>query len=266
MNLFSNFIIAISSYGSAIEFIFKNKMKRYFIWPVLFNILFFTTGFHFLSELSDSAIIWIESSIDFESWKFWGSEYISGTVHFLLWIILKLLIFLVLVFLGGHVVLILMSPILAIVSERTERILEGNDYPFTFKQLLIDILRGVRISVRNFGFEILFVLLLFGMSFVPILGLSSSPILILVSAYYYGFSFIDYNLERKKLSVSESVNYMKQNRGIVVGNGILFAMVLTIPFIGIALSSFAAIISAVAATIALHKKNQKERTKSILTA
>ena len=163
-------------------------------------------------------------------------------------------------------VLILMSPILAIVSEKAERVLEGNDYPFTFKQLLIDIVRGIRISIRNFAFEMLFIVLLFGLSFVPLVGLGTSPILVIVSAYYYGFSFIDYNLERKKYSVSDSVNYMKKNRGLVIGNGILFALILAIPIIGIALSSFAAIISAVAATITLHKQNQKERTNSSLTA
>tara|TARA_B110000046_G_scaffold63181_1_gene70600 strand:+ start:16638 stop:17438 length:801 start_codon:yes stop_codon:yes gene_type:complete len=266
MNLFSNLITAISSYGTAIEFVLKNKMKRYFLWPVVLNILFFTTGFHFLGELSDQLLVWAESLIDFDSWEFWGSEFLSKTIHFFLWIILKVLVFLILAFLGGHVVLILMSPILAVVSEKTERILEGNDYPFTLKQLLIDILRGIRISVRNFAFEVLFIVLLFGLSFVPLLGLGTSPILVLVSAYYYGFSFIDYNLERKKYSVSDSVNYMKKNRGIVMGNGIIFALVLAIPFIGIALSSFVAIISAVAATISLHKKNQKERTNSSLTA
>ena len=139
--------------------------------------------------------------------------------------------FLILAFLGGHVVLILMSPILAIVSEKTESILEGNEYPFTLKQLLIDIVRGIRISIRNSAFEMLFIVLLFGLSFVPLLGLGTSPILILVSAYYYGFSFIDYNLERKQYTVSESVNYMKKNRGIVMGNGIVFALVLAIPLI-----------------------------------
>jgi CysZ protein len=89
---------------------------------------------------------------------------------------------------------------------------------------------------------------------------------VLISAYYYGFSFIDYNLERKQYTVSDSVNYMKKNRGIVMGNGIVFALVLAIPLIGIALSSFVAIISAVAATISLHKKNQKEQANSSLTA
>jgi len=266
MNLFSNLIIAISSYGSAIEFVFKNKMKRYFLWPIVLNILFFTTGFHFLGELSENLLIWTEHFIDFENWNFWGSDFLSKTAHFVLWIVLKIVIFLVLAFLGGHVVLILMSPILAIVSERTEQVLEGSNYPLTYKQLVIDIARGIRISIRNFAFEILFIILLFGLSFVPILGFGSSPILVLVSAYYYGFSFIDYNLERKKFSVSESVNYMKKNRGIVIGNGLLFAFILTIPFIGVALSSFVAIISAVAATITLHKKNLKERTNSVLTA
>jgi len=266
MKLFSNLVAALSSYGSALEFIFKNKMKRYFLWPVVLNILFFTTGLHFLGEVSDELLIWLESFIDLERWEFWGSEFLSQTVHFILWIILKILVFLILAFLGGHVVLILMSPILAVVSEKTEKILEGTDYPFSFNQLLIDTFRGIQISIRNFIFEMFFIVLLFGLSFVPLLGLVSSPILLLVSAYYYGFSFIDYNLERKKYKLSESVHYMKKNRGIVIGNGILFAMVLTIPLIGIALSSFVAIISAVAATITLHKKNQKERTNSSLTA
>ena len=65
---------------------------------------------------------------------------------------------------------------------------------------------------------------------------------------------MDYNLERRKMNIKESVDFISRNKGLAIANGSLFALALLIPFIGVSLSGFLAIISTVAATLALLKK------------
>ena len=45
---------------------------------------------------------------------------------------------------------------------------------------------------------------------------------------------------------------MKQNKGMAIANGMIFSFFLMIPWCGVTLSGFVAIISVVAATIATH--------------
>ena len=101
------------------------------------------------------------------------------------------------------------------------------------------------------------IIILFFVSFIPVVGLISTPLLFFISSYYYGFSFMDYTAERRKLTVKESIHFVKQNKGLAIGNGLPFALALLIPVIGVSLSGFIALISTVAATMAILKKEEK---------
>ena len=48
-----------------------------------------------------------------------------------------------------YIFLIIGSPVFAYLSEKTEGIIEGKDFPFNLKQLLKDIVRGVKLAFRN---------------------------------------------------------------------------------------------------------------------
>jgi len=51
------------------------------------------------------------------------------------------------------------------------------------------------------------------------------------------------------MDIKHSVAFVKENKGLAIGNGTIFSLVLMIPFIGVILSGFISIISIVAATI-----------------
>ena len=163
-----------------------------------------------------------------------------------------------------YLVLILMSPVMALLSERTEEILTGRTFPFEWGQFVKDIVRGVRIAIRNFfmetsmvlGIVILGMLISWLVPFVAFLVAPASLIATaLIGAYYWGFATMDYTNERRRLSVGESVQFIRDNKGIAVGNGLLFYLMISVPVLGTYIGPvFATVMCTVGATLAIHEK------------
>ncbi len=247
MKIAKDILKGLQSYSKAIPFIFKNGFGWLFFVPVLLNAALLFFGFYSVGSLTEvfTSGDWLKK----ENWDFWGGEVLNETLYWLIWIGLKIAFFFIFAYVGGFVVLILMSPILAYISELTDKKITERDYPFDFIQLLKDVWRGVVIAVRNMFLELFWMVLLFFFTFIPVIGWISPIIMFFISSYYYGFSFLDYNNERKRMSVKESTAYMRSNKGRAIGVGTLYALLLLIPVIGPMLSGFAAIISTVAAAI-----------------
>tara|TARA_R110001583_G_scaffold1202_4_gene10044 strand:- start:47842 stop:48618 length:777 start_codon:yes stop_codon:yes gene_type:complete len=251
MSFFKEFSFGLRTYSEALSFIFKKKLAWFFIFPLIFNILLFWFGWDMVNEYSDAAKLYLQNQFELKQGDFWGSGFLKTMMDAFVWLTFKIMFFLLFAYLGGYIIIILMSPVFSYLSERTEKMKTGIDYPFSLRQLVKDVLRGVIIAVRNFSIEVILTLLMFILSFIPIIGWLAAIMLFFISAYFYGFSFMDYALERKKLNLRQSVQFMREHKGIVIANGFVFSLCLIIPFCGVSLSSFAAIISVVAGTLAV---------------
>ena len=253
MKFFEGLGKGVADYGSALSFIFKHKLGWFFLVPIFLNILLFVGGFAAIGSLTDYVEAYVLDAVSLKDATFWGAEILSGILAGTVWLIFKVVFFFVFAYTGGYIVLILMSPVLAYLSEKTEQLLTGKEYPFDAEQLMRDIVRGVLIALRNLFYELMVMLVFFIVGLIPVIGwlvgLAAPIVLFLVAAYFYGFSFTDYVNERQKLSVKESVKFMKKNKGMITGNGLPFALILLIPFFGLMLSGFAAIVAVVAAVI-----------------
>ena len=71
-------------------------------------------------------------------------------------------------------------------------------------------------------------------SLVPVIGWFTSLLLFFIQAYYAGFGNMDYTLERH-FKYKESLTFVRKNRGIAIGNGIVFMLFLLIPVVGVIL-------------------------------
>ncbi|MAY83974.1 MAG: hypothetical protein CMP59_07560 [Flavobacteriales bacterium] len=254
MSLLKDLQFGLEGYSKANKFIFKHKLQYFYLVPLVLSIVLLISGFSLTGMLND--LLWerLQEWWDPDSWDFWGAEFLSGFLSVLIWLVFRILFFLIYAFVGGYVILIIMAPVLAYISEKTESIILGTDFPFSWSQFFKDIFRGIVLAIRNFFIEILATIVLFFLSFVPLLGFVTGPLLFGISAYFYGFSFMDYTAERRKMKVKESVDFVKQNRGIAIANGGIFALFLLIPFIGVTIATFIAINSTVAASISILKK------------
>ncbi|MCG8574336.1 MAG: EI24 domain-containing protein [Flavobacteriales bacterium] len=230
---------AIGSYGKAFGLFSKLGLWRFIFIPVLIGLLIGAGILALAYGLSDNIGDYLSS---FWPWEF-GSETVNSIGHFLGGVIV--LVFGLIIF--KHAVMALSAPFMAPISEKIEihltgRALDKTDTPKEYMRVLI---RGIRINVRNLLLELLITIPLLLMSFIPILNLVSTALLIYVQSYYAGFGNMDYTLERHR-DVSGSVKFVSKHKGVAVGNGLIFTLMLAIPFIGICL---ALPFSAAAATI-----------------
>ncbi|CAG5085311.1 EI24 domain-containing protein [Parvicella tangerina] len=209
------------SYVEAFKFIKKHKLWYYFIFPVLLFLGIYYLGFVF-EELKDG--------IDLES------EEIGLIKKIWLLFLRSLYALLAVVMLSfmRYILIILLSPILSVVSERVERILTGNKYKFNLKQLIKDIKRALNLAIRNVVWELAIVygLILCYVVFDLIVDFNDSAddfitgtIAMLVAFYYYGFGFIDYLMERMRMDLQESVKFVRQHRGFAIALGSVFTLI-----------------------------------------
>lgn len=252
-NFFKEFGTGLSAYGKAVEIIFSKGLWWFFLFPVLLNVLLFFGGFSLVNYITNITQEWVLGLFVSEDGLYFGKSFIQDIFSGFIWVVFKILFFFIFAYIGGFVVIVLMSPVFSILSEKTEAILTGNSYPFDADQLMRDIARGVLIATRNLFIELGYIVGVFVLSFIPVVGQLGAIFLFFVSAYFYGFSFMDYTIERQKYSVSQSVQFIRQHKGIAVANGVLFSLFMLIPFCGVTLAGFVSIISVVAATISTQK-------------
>jgi len=253
MSLFNGISKSIESFIKAIPFTFKHFGFYLFI-PLLLFILIFASSI----VLGDSAYHYISqhffNQLQNNSDSGWFYHLLSYLVRGILFILFKLLIFFIFFFLSGYIILIMLSPLLSYISEKTEKITTNKTYPFTISIWMQQIGRSLVLSIRNMSIQLLLTLLVFILSFFPIIGWILSPFaaifIFFINAYFFGFSFLDYSFERKGLSISQSIAITRQNKGLALGLGTLFYLAYMVPFLGNFLAPFMAIFLVVAATFA----------------
>lgn len=226
----------LSDYADAVGMISKYNLWRYVILPGCLSVIVISViiggpvsafAFGGGEESLENSIIGLYP----EGW--WGHGFFEGFIHLIpFWILLLLLLTAAMFFVGKYLILIVASPFMGALSERIEEIVTGHKPP-SDSNFMVDLIRGIRISLRNLVREIGLTLLFLLFNIIPGIGSMIGAILtFLVEANYAGFGNMDYTLERKGFNVSQSVKFVRKNRGAAIGNGIGFLLVLFIPVLG----------------------------------
>jgi CysZ protein len=255
MSAFQDIKLGFRTYGKAFGFVFQHNLWWAFFIPFAINIILFITGFEITDYISESIKNYLLNATDLNNADFFLSGALKTAISWVVGVSFSIIFFFLYTYYGGYITLILMSPLLAYLSERTEEISTGNKYPFNGEQFMRDIVRGVAIALRNMFIETGYIILFFILGIVPFIGwffaLISAIILFFVSSYFYGFSFLDYSNERKKLKIKTSVLLIRKHKWLAITNGSIFSLTLVLPFCGLFVSGFFAIISVVAASLAM---------------
>lgn len=246
-------IIAISSFGKAHRFIYKHKLWKWIVPPgILYMLLFGISMYLFWNTASDA----VEYMNRVSGLRAWLDKMNSGWLSLLASLVGFVLTLLLLQFYFSFfkfIWLILGSPLFAWLSEKTESLLSGTEYTFSFAQLMKDIWRGIRLAIRNALWQTVYLIAVVLLSFVPIVGWAAPLLALFIECYYYGFSMLDYTCERHKLTPAQTIQFVGEHKGLAIGNGVVFYVMHLLPVIGWVLAPAYAV---VAATISMY--HQKE--------
>lgn len=260
-NYFKAFSAGLKGYGKALSFISKNRLSYFFLFPLILNLLLFVLGIQavdYFSEKINDYLIGLFFSENLEA--SWWSAILNSVVYWTVWIVSKIIFIFIFALVGGYFTIIILSPVFTFLSEKTAKIITGSKTEFNLSQFIKDIIRAILIALRNMSIQLVFSIVLFVISLIPIFGWIISIIgNFLLSSYFYGFAFIDYSNERKKLSIKESILFIRKNKGFAIGVGSLFSLSFFIPIIGGIIASFLAIICVVNATIGVEEIDQKTK-------
>ena len=215
MQFIRNFFFGLKAYYKAIRFIKEHKLYWYILIPAVFMLGIYKIGEYFQQRKALPAV-----------------DNMNDIIWFLIHMMIEISIALLLMNFAKYLVVILLSPLLAHLSEKTERILTGNKYPFDLKQFMNDVRRGIRIAIRNLIWQYFFFLIIFLVSALGWKDPKSAPVFYLIfviAFYYYGFSFLDYVNERRKLNIDESILFVRQHRGLAIAIGFIYSLLILVP-------------------------------------
>ncbi len=245
-------IQGIKAYFEAYEILSRLKLWKYFAIPMLLCLfLFFIIGIlsYFLSEYIGNFIanFWLAS--------FWPWDHGKDTIHNISNILSALILIIIGFIAFKQIVMALSAPFVGPISKIIEDDFKGVVSEKENSSSLKLLLRGVRIALRNFVRELCLTIPILLLGLFPIVGLFSTVLLFLLQSYFAGFGNMDSTLERH-YSYKKSIVFVRRNKGVAIGNGIVFMIFLLIPFLGVILVLPFSVTAATITTVKLiHKEH-----------
>ena len=246
--MIKDFINGITAYFKAIPILKELNLWRYFLIPaglgLILGIIFITTAY----TLSDDIGAYLA--------QFWKFEFGQGIIQSIANFIGGISIVLIGIMLYKHILMALSAPFMTPVSEKVEQYLNGNSRKDEIKPMH-QLIRSIKLNLSNLIKELIITIPLMILSFIPVIGVFFMLLTFYFQAYYAGIGNMDYTLERH-LNYKESARFYKKYKGVAVGNGTVFTLLLFIPFIGIMISLP---LATIAATIETVKKLNEFKNK-----
>jgi CysZ protein len=247
---------SLRSFFRAFVLLGKYKLRWVYLLPFVVYLIILLTGLNLTNELHEMVMTWLEG---FRSNSSDDSSFVSTlfTISSVLtWIILKIFLFIVFAILSGYLTLLILSPVLAYISERIEEEMKGVHYPFNVGKFMKDILRAVIVTLRNGAVQMAWTLVLLILGLIPVINIFSTIALFVISAYFYGFSFLDYSFERKGVKLKDSVKEARNMKWGAITLGSIFLVVNMVPYVGPLLSCFFVFHLVIAATLLVEEKHR----------
>lgn len=216
--MIQGFVKGLLAYGKTLQLIVRYRLFKYMLLPGIISFILGAFILWGVFQFSDNLGAWMSAWYDGR-----GKMTMTVVSSILTGLILLIIAFL----LFKYIVLLILSPFLSLLSERVEARL--TDKPtiqtsFQPKQLANDFARGLRLSVRLLLSELLLTASVLLLSvLLPFLSPISAILILFIQAYFAGAGNLDFTLERH-YNYRESLHYLKQYRGLAMGNGIVFVL------------------------------------------
>lgn len=154
-------------------------------------------------------------------------------------------------------ILTLFSPIYAHLSTKIEEDLSPQAVSISWWSIFFELIRMTGVVILLLLFEWLLSILFGIANWLIDLEVLRPAFYYLLSAYFYGYSFYDYSLERHQIRIFTSIAFAKNKAVYVLLTGILFKSMLMIPFVGVIVAPIFATVLATYVFLALNDMIKK---------
>lgn len=233
----------IRAFLDSFRIIREAGLRKFYFLPGLIGIGLFLIFVGIGNMLSGSLAQFLENFFHIQ--KYYSIVFIL--IRVLVWVCSILFYYLI----YKSLLLMILSPILSYVSERVEYHLTGKKYNFTMKDNIAFIGRSIDIGFRSFIKQMIGSCLIMLLGFIFPINLSIPLLIFILQGYFTGFSFMDYTLERYKLSTSASLMFLKKQRVCSAVSGIIFTLLFFIPFFGIFIAPLVTCVAVTKITVEL---------------
>ncbi len=203
-------LLFLKELSGSINFVFKKHLYLYFL-PAIFISFFF----YWSVKGGGSIANWLSFM---EDW--WGIGWVIKAVENMISAISFMLF--------EFFILVLLTPINSMLSEKMKEEITGEPAKFSVSQLIRSLGRSVKIFITAFSVEMILLLMVWIFSFL--LGNWFSTVVgFIVSSYFIGFSFFDFPLDLDSKLSKESWKWGKSNKWMVLLTGLIFSVSIYIP-------------------------------------
>jgi CysZ protein len=223
------------------ETLSKGKLLAFFIPGLVMGgwYLYSSTYTSAIHETADTTEdVWIIGSI------------VSGILH---WVADFAQAILLIAF--QFIVLTVLSPFNTILSEKFETELTGTQFKTGFLRILSDLLRMILVVFIALFMEFFFIIFWWALTLIiSPLDILSPIVYFLMSAFFFGFAFFDYSLERHNIGTIRSLGFAFTKMPYMILTGAVFQLLFMIPFAGIILAPVVTTMVSTAVYVKLHEK------------
>lgn len=176
----------------------------------------------------------------------WWASIVQSIMVFIDWIFRHIYQF---------IMVTILSPVMAILAEKADNHLTGAKFDGGIVRMLKDFWRTVLIATT--AFLVFIIIYIFWSLFAWMVGIDfiSPVILFFVNAFFLGFAYMDYALERYQHKVGTSWEYAFKNWKTMIILGSIFSLIFYIPYAGALFAPY--LVTLMATSIWIVRKKRK---------
>lgn len=152
------------------------------------------------------------------------------------------------------VILTVLSPVNTLLSEKLDGRLTGFKVDFSVLRFINDFFRMVFVVFLAICLEFTFMAFYWIISWIFGLDFIDEVMYFLLAAFFFGFSFYDYSLERYGVGVFGTIGYAFKNILTMLLTGSIFLAIYEIPYVGIPIAPGVAVM--IATVVYLYKEKK----------
>lgn len=200
----------------------RGPLAWWFIPGAALTLALAALGWWGIAAAADGVTEWLLSKWSPETERTWW----AAVVEWLIW----LLLLAVKLKLTKYIVLVVMGPLLAAVSEAVETQITGQSVSFSWGRWVKDAVRGLRSAALLATFEWSLTLVLWAVGLAaPVLSPITLAVAWIVGAWAYGASMMDYVWEREGKGAWAGLAASLRRFGLALNVGVPFALWMSVP-------------------------------------